>query len=455
MWLVGFVTHLPLLRLDPMPVGILLLITFAGMMIATGRYAAPDRPLRIGAFAGLISGLVNLLILGALLTTDDGAAHPAWPIAVAGWLAASALVGAGFAWLGAQLAGASAATRRTPQQWVAGFSLVAMLSAIPVIMSGGLVTSSGAGLSVADWPTSYNANMFLFPLSKMTGGIYYEHAHRLLGSLVGLTALTLVIFAFVARARPGVRWASVAIFVLVCIQGTLGGIRVTAAEDPSGARAQTVATAPAEAARNFAATQDSFASVTYAVIHGVGGQLTLASLCFLAAFASTRWATRCNLPQRRDGLMRWAGLLLVVTLLVQLILGATSRHLEHPHLAYTHMGFAAIVTVVLCFAALRGTTYRGSPLPAAGWAAVSLVIVQVLLGFVVLMFVLPTYDGDHLAEDTTATILLATAHQGLGAALLGIAAIIAAWGWRLTSPATESEQAYVGEPPHRPAAVPA
>ena len=36
---------------------------------------------------------------------------------------------------------------------------------------------------------SYGVNMFLYPLSRMTGGIYFEHAHRLYGSLVGLTAL--------------------------------------------------------------------------------------------------------------------------------------------------------------------------------------------------------------------------------------------------------------------------
>ena len=32
---------------------------------------------------------------------------------------------------------------------------------------------------MVDWPNSFGYNMFLYPLSRMTGGIYYEHAHRL------------------------------------------------------------------------------------------------------------------------------------------------------------------------------------------------------------------------------------------------------------------------------------
>ena len=60
-----------------------------------------------------------------------------------------------------------------------------------LVVAGGLVTSNEAGLAVVDWPNSFGYNMFLYPLAKMTGGIYYEHAHRLYGSLVGLTTIVL------------------------------------------------------------------------------------------------------------------------------------------------------------------------------------------------------------------------------------------------------------------------
>lgn len=40
-----------------------------------------------------------------------------------------------------------------------------------LIFAGGLVTSTGSGLSVPDWPNTYGWFMFTFPLDKMVGGI--------------------------------------------------------------------------------------------------------------------------------------------------------------------------------------------------------------------------------------------------------------------------------------------
>jgi len=51
---------------------------------------------------------------------------------------------------------------------------------VPVIGLGGLVTSHEAGMSVPDWPNTYGYNLFLFPISKWVGGVFYEHTHRLL-----------------------------------------------------------------------------------------------------------------------------------------------------------------------------------------------------------------------------------------------------------------------------------
>ena len=70
---------------------------------------------------------------------------------------------------------------------------------------GGLVTSAEAGLAVVDWPNSFGYNMFLYPLARMTGGVYYEHAHRLLGSLVGLSTLVLALQLQSSERRGWVR----------------------------------------------------------------------------------------------------------------------------------------------------------------------------------------------------------------------------------------------------------
>ena len=77
---------------------------------------------------------------------------------------------------------------------------------LALIFIGGLVTSTGSGLSVPDWPTTYGWSMFTFPLDKMVGGIRYEHTHRLIASTVGFLTIvqsklpSYVFFLFVPLA---------------------------------------------------------------------------------------------------------------------------------------------------------------------------------------------------------------------------------------------------------------
>jgi cytochrome c oxidase assembly protein subunit 15 len=49
------------------------------------------------------------------------------------------------------------------QIWLHRFALLTAIATFPLLFVGGLVTSSGAGLAVPDWPTTFGYNMFLFP----------------------------------------------------------------------------------------------------------------------------------------------------------------------------------------------------------------------------------------------------------------------------------------------------
>ncbi|NIV49260.1 MAG: cytochrome oxidase biogenesis protein CtaA, partial [Gammaproteobacteria bacterium] len=64
----------------------------------------------------------------------------------------------------------------------------------------------------------------LYPFARMTGGIYYEHAHRLFGALVGLTTLILSVFLARTESRPWVRRLGWIALVMVIVQGLLGGL---------------------------------------------------------------------------------------------------------------------------------------------------------------------------------------------------------------------------------------
>ncbi|WP_424317752.1 COX15/CtaA family protein, partial [Candidatus Methylomirabilis sp.] len=55
--------------------------------------------------------------------------------------------------------------------WPHRFALVTAASTLVLIFVGGLVTNTGAGLAVPDWPTTFGYNMFLYPWSQMVGGI--------------------------------------------------------------------------------------------------------------------------------------------------------------------------------------------------------------------------------------------------------------------------------------------
>ncbi len=87
------------------------------------------------------------------------------------------------------------------------FALLVAASTAVLIFAGGLVTSTGSGLSVPDWPNTYGWFMFTFPLENMVGGIFYEHSHRLIASTVGFLILVLAVWLWRAEPRRWVRTA--------------------------------------------------------------------------------------------------------------------------------------------------------------------------------------------------------------------------------------------------------
>src|SRR5256885_13532721 len=104
-------------------------------------------------------------------------------------------------------------------------ALVAASTAV-LIFAGGLVTSTGSGLSVPDWPNTYGWFMWAFPMSKMVGGIFYEHLHRLAASTVGFLIVVLAIWVWRAEPRAWVRRLGYVALAAVIAQGILGGITV-------------------------------------------------------------------------------------------------------------------------------------------------------------------------------------------------------------------------------------
>src|SRR5688572_22612356 len=102
------------------------------------------------------------------------------------------------------------------------FSAATAAATFLLLLVGGLVNPTGSSLACPDWPLCHGS---AFP--EMTGGILYEHSHRLVASAVGLMTVILAVLAWRERRHDRVmaRLGILAV-LMVCLQGVLGGLTV-------------------------------------------------------------------------------------------------------------------------------------------------------------------------------------------------------------------------------------
>src|SRR4030088_3690322 len=93
-----------------------------------------------------------------------------------------------------------------PKRLLHWYAVATAASVLLLICSGGLVTSHEAGMAVPDWPNSFGYNMFLFPISRWVGGVFFEHTHRLAASIVGFLTIGLFVFTLFIEHREWGKW---------------------------------------------------------------------------------------------------------------------------------------------------------------------------------------------------------------------------------------------------------
>jgi cytochrome c oxidase assembly protein subunit 15 len=295
---------------------------------------------------------------------------------------------------------------------------------------GGVVTSENAGMSVPDWPTSYGYNMFYFPWQFMTGGIFWEHSHRVVGSGVGTLIYILTVWLFF-QERIWLRWLGVAAAIMVSIQGVLGGLRVIEMNDKIG------------------------------IFHACFAQILFVTVSLIGLFTSRGWV------EARSGVTprKWTGRTLAICGLIfcQLMIGATMRHehaglsindfplaygqvwpktdpasvdeynlarLKHHEVPTTslyinmqmaHRAGAVLITVAILAAAAAVWLTPGTAPILRRWSAawVFLVFLQFALGALTIW--------------TNKAADIATTHVAIGALTLVLGALLTAMSWRLQS----------------------
>jgi len=167
-----------------------------------------------------------------------------------------------------------------------------------------MVTSKGVGLAVPDWPTTFGYNIFLFPISKWIGGIFFEHTHRLIASTVGFLTIILAIWIWRSEDRQWVRNLGVIALAGVILQGVLGGLRVTMLKDEIG------------------------------IFHACLAQAFLGLIVLIALVTTKVWPSfsNQNVDPRKFGSIKNLAIATTIAIYGQLALGATMRH-QHRDLA--------------------------------------------------------------------------------------------------------------------------
>jgi len=286
--------------------------------------------------------------------------------------------------------------------WPHRLAVILACATFPLLFIGGLVTSLGVGLAVPDWPTTFGHNMFLYPWSKMIGGIFYEHSHRLVASTVGLLTIALAVALWLKEDRLWLRWLGVAALALVIFQGVLGGLRVVLLQQ------------------------------TLAIIHACFAQAFFALTVSLALFTAPEWRdSASSAPLMDGGRLRRLATITTALIYVQIVFGAWLRHTGMRIDA--HLLFAALVALHVVLLLLRITRQHGterSLVQPALWLG-GLLLGQLLLG-----------TASYLGKFTTvmplpagAIVLTTTTHLIIGALMLVTSLAISLRAFRFSSAA--------------------
>ena len=226
-----------------------------------------------------------------------------------------------------------------------------VLALLPISM-GALVTTLKAGMAFADWPTSDGQNMLLYPwLQDLSNpDKFTEHGHRLAGMLLGLFSIAFLVAVFRTCSTLWLRRYSIAILLAVIAQGLLGGARVLLDRQ------------------------------TLAMAHSISGAVFFCLCVGCVLGTSTRWRTlrRQHSDPRLAITSFAAGLLLPVITLGQYVLGSCFRHLHY--LLDEHIAGAVLVSSLSLFVAIQLMRSSIEPLRFAGRLLIVTILLQVGLG---------------------------------------------------------------------------
>jgi cytochrome c oxidase assembly protein subunit 15 len=278
------------------------------------------------------------------------------------------------------------------------FAIFTACATFILIIAGALVTSNEAGLSVPDWPTSYGHVLRLPP---WIGGIRYEHSHRMIAGFTILLTVAIALWTWFADRR---RWMKVLAFGAlgtIIAQAILGGLTVLDFLPPA------VSTA-------HAAVAQTFFCIAVAI----------------AVFTGRKWVEEYpeQIQDQRHPSLLMLGLLSIVILYVQLVLGAMFRHGGMPW--WPHVLNAITVALILTWTAVRAISQfpKVDAIRRPAVLVLFILVVQLCLGFAA--FLTKVVWGAGAPQPELPMVIATVAHVAVGALLLATTAILTLQVWR-------------------------
>lgn len=172
--------------------------------------------------------------------------------------------------------------------------VITTLWTLALLLLGSIVHATESSLACPDWPTCFGS---IVP--EMTGGVFWEHLHRLVaGGLVLIFAGTAYVGWSSLSQRPAVRNATLVGIVLLLVQSVFGGVTV------------------------LLELPDAISTTHLALAFGFLGLSTVLAVVTSPTWGSAGRAEALRVPLRRLALGA-AGLTLA-----QSILGAAVRHTD-------------------------------------------------------------------------------------------------------------------------------
>jgi len=278
-----------------------------------------------------------------------------------------------------------------------------------LIFAGGLVTSTGSGLAVPDWPLSFGK---FFP--KMEGGVFFEHGHRMVAGTVVILTVILVAWIFRKEERPWVRGVAVFAIGAILLQALLGGLTVLLRLPP-----------------------------LVSVAHAGVAQAFFCSIVALALVTSPQWLTSPTLVEDRGWpTLRSLSLITTLVIYVQILLGAVMRHIgaglaipDFPlafgvlippasyfsfpvAVAFAHRVGAVVVSLLVIWTATRA--FKTAGFQKIAITALCLLVFQIILGGLTIL--------------SGKAVIPTTLHVAVGAVLLATHVVLVLQAYRFSYP---------------------